>query len=51
MFALLQHILIDDRLKLKEDWEKKGGIFIHHTSAAASLRMLEEQGVLKTNRI
>lgn len=41
------HILIDDRLKLKEDWEKKGGIFIHHTSAAASLQMLKEQGVIE----
>ncbi len=33
-------ILIDDRIKLKEAWEAMGGVFIHHTSAAASLKLL-----------
>ena len=40
------HILIDDRLALREKWEQRGGIFIHHTSAERSIELLRERGVL-----
>ncbi len=40
-------ILIDDRLVSKKKWEKVGGIFILHTSAANSIQELEKLGVLK----
>lgn len=30
-------ILVDDRLEHKERWEAHGGLFVHHTSAAASI--------------
>lgn len=33
-------ILIDDYLKYKDLWTDMGGIFIHHTSAAESIRQL-----------
>lgn len=35
-------ILVDDRGDLREAWEARGGIFIHHTSAAESIRQLRE---------
>ena len=35
-------ILVDDTLKHRHLWEAMGGIFIHHTSADASLRALEQ---------
>ena len=44
------HILIDDRLSLRESWEKKGGIFIHHTNTERTLRMLRERGVLEESK-
>jgi hypothetical protein len=37
-------VLVDDRLKLKEDWEDMGGIFIHHGSVADSIARLRELG-------
>ena len=40
------HVLIDDRLSLKEEWEQRGGIFIHHTSTERSLALLREKGIL-----
>ena len=40
------HVLIDDRLSLKEEWEQRGGIFIHHTSTERSLAALRERGIL-----
>ncbi|AFG37504.1 hypothetical protein [Spirochaeta africana] len=33
-------ILVDDRQRLAEAWEAAGGVFIHHTSAAASIEQL-----------
>lgn len=39
-------ILIDDWLKYRHLWENKGGIFIHHTSAANSILELKKLGVL-----
>jgi hypothetical protein len=41
------HILIDDRLSLREAWEEGGGIFIHHTNTKRTLAALREKGVLK----
>jgi hypothetical protein len=38
-------VLIDDRESLRERWEEAGGIFIHHSSAAESIRALEELGL------
>ena len=40
------HVLIDDRLKLKCDWEKNGGVFIHHTDADRTISVLREMGIL-----
>jgi hypothetical protein len=40
-------ILIDDRPeKLQDAWERKGGIFIHHTSTAETLRILRDLKIL-----
>ncbi len=38
-------VLIDDYLKYKHLWVKMGGIFIHHTSAKATLAKLERLGL------
>ncbi len=38
-------ILIDDRKKAKTLWESAGGTFILHTSAASSIRQLQEFGL------
>jgi hypothetical protein len=38
-------ILIDDFLKYRHLWEETGGVFIHHTSAAESLRQLADLGI------
>lgn len=38
-------VLIDDRMSLAEKWEDGGGIFIHHTRAAQTIRRLEELGL------
>ncbi len=40
------NILIDDWTKHKHVWEEAGGYFIHHTSAADSIRQLRYLGVL-----
>ena len=32
--------LIDDRISAKAPWEKHGGTFVHHTSAASSIQEL-----------
>jgi hypothetical protein len=41
-------VLIDDCLRLRDDWERKGGIFIHHETGNAqnTLKQLVERGVL-----
>ena len=36
------NVLVDDRISHKARWEKNGGIFVHHTSAAASLEALHQ---------
>jgi len=40
------HVLIDDRVSLREAWEKNGGIFVHHTSTQRTLEVLRERGIL-----
>eukprot|EP00550_Attheya_septentrionalis_P004696 CAMPEP_0198291940 /NCGR_PEP_ID=MMETSP1449-20131203/9274_1 /TAXON_ID=420275 /ORGANISM="Attheya septentrionalis, Strain CCMP2084" /LENGTH=283 /DNA_ID=CAMNT_0043990627 /DNA_START=273 /DNA_END=1124 /DNA_ORIENTATION=- len=39
-------ILIDDRISLREAWEQKGGIFIHHTDTISTLAQLKSKGIL-----
>ena len=38
--------LVDDRDKYRHLWEGAGGIFIHHSNAAASIAALREHGFL-----
>jgi hypothetical protein len=40
-------VLIDDTAKYRHLWEESGGIFIHHSSAAATLDALRALGVLE----
>lgn len=44
------HVLIDDRESLREAWERKGGIFIHHKTGnlQQTLQQLETHGILVT---
>lgn len=44
------HVLIDDRESLREPWEQKGGIFIHHQpgNLKGTLEQLERYGILLT---
>lgn len=41
-------VLIDDRIELKELWEAKGGIFIHHRTGdlASTLQQLQDYGII-----
>ena len=39
-------VLVDDYLKYQHLWEEAGSIFIHHTSAKASIAKLIEIGML-----
>lgn len=39
-------VLVDDYLKYRQLWEDAGGVFIHHTSAKASLEALRARGIL-----
>ncbi|OJW26400.1 MAG: hypothetical protein BGO51_13810 [Rhodospirillales bacterium 69-11] len=34
------HVLVDDRAAAREGWERKGGIFVHHVTAAQSIDAL-----------
>lgn len=38
------NILIDDRLDTIEEWQSRGGIGIHHTSAASTISQLKKLG-------
>jgi hypothetical protein len=38
------HVLVDDRVRLREAWEAAGGIFIHHVSAERSIAALQRLG-------
>ena len=40
-------ILIDDRDFLRDQWEKSGGIFIHHTNALDTLKQLQSTGLIE----
>lgn len=37
-------VLVDDRLKIKEEWEGMGGVFILHQNAADSIAALQALG-------
>jgi hypothetical protein len=39
--------LVDDTVKFRHLWEREGGVFIHHTSAAASIADLRRLGFLE----
>lgn len=39
-------VLVDDRDKFRHLWEQAGGVFVHHTSAAASIAALRDAGYL-----
>lgn len=39
-------VLVDDRDKYRDRWEKGGGLFVHHTSAGTSLEELRLLGFL-----
>ena len=45
----LDSILIDDNEDLKEKWESRGGIFVHHTDTERTLRKLKEHGILSND--
>mmetsp|Transcript_31910 Transcript_31910/g.95532 ORF Transcript_31910/g.95532 Transcript_31910/m.95532 type:complete len:228 (-) Transcript_31910:314-997(-) len=39
-------VLIDDRESFAQEWEKEGGIFIHHTCTEDTLAQLRKHGIL-----
>lgn len=39
-------VLVDDRDQYAEAWEAAGGIFIHHTDTASSIKALRKEGLL-----
>ena len=39
-----RHVLVDDRASAREGWERKGGAFVHHTSAERSIAELRRLG-------
>lgn len=39
-------VLVDDRDRYRDLWEAAGGVFVHHTSAAASIQALKDAGYL-----
>jgi hypothetical protein len=39
-------ILVDDTLKHRHRWKEAGGVFVYHTSAASSIRQLQDMGVI-----
>lgn len=38
--------LVDDREKFRHLWEREGGVFVHHKSAASSIEALRDGGFL-----
>ena len=46
VFDKTDRVLIDDRSELRAMWEKKGGIFIHHTDTKSTLLKLEKAGII-----
>ena len=43
-FATPGAVLVDDRPQYAHLWEERGGIFVLHTSAAASIAALRDLG-------
>jgi hypothetical protein len=44
------HVLIDDRLKFKEEWERKGGIFIYHINTKDTIQQMKKLEIISTSR-
>ena len=44
-------VLIDDRVKFGEKWNKVGGIFIHHTDTESTIEKMMEKGILIQGRL
>ena len=44
-------VLIDDRVKFGEKWNKAGGIFIHHTDTESTIEKMMEKGILIQGRL
>ena len=42
LYATKGAILIDDRLKIADEWIAKGGIFIHHTNTENTIKELQK---------
>jgi hypothetical protein len=40
-------VLVDDMQKFRDLWEEAGGVFVHHTSADASIAALRRLGILE----
>ena len=43
-FASPSAVLVDDMLKNRDTWVSSGGVFVHHTSALASIEQLRQLG-------
>jgi hypothetical protein len=43
-YAAPGHVLVDDRLNLRDAWQAAGGTFIHHVSAARTIARLKKLG-------
>ena len=42
-------ILIDDNIKFRVDWERSGGIFIHHINTKTTLEQLQRYGIASSS--
>jgi hypothetical protein len=40
------HVLVDDRASAREQWERAGGVFIHHVAAERSIAALRRLGFI-----
>lgn len=38
-------VLVDDRLRAKEPWEARGGLFLHHVTAEQTISQLDQLGI------
>lgn len=43
------HVLIDDRISLKDAWVKQGGIFIHHVNTKDTIQQMVNLGIIITS--
>ena len=45
------HVLIDDRISLKDAWLKNGGIFIHHVNTKDTIQQLISRGIITNSSL